>query len=637
MRRKRIKLKKIIYVLLIALAVIALAIFLMVKDKGPLKIGVLLDLSGPNAADPDEILDWSLKRINSHGGVNGRMIELVRKDTAKGDIKQLARELLRDGSIKVVIGPSTSEDVFKVGAMFLNRRKLLISPMATSGDIYRAFCGDKIFWRTMQGDQAQAKVIISALAKKGVKKIALMSENTAYGKTFYDWVGFFATEAGIEVICNHKFQPGSGNSLRRVAEALKGGPEYLICAAFPEDAVKIKKALDELGSKTKLLFTDSAETRLLIKEFGEKSEGIELVSPGILADSGFEEAYKEDFGYYPWSSAAHIYDSLLLSAYALARQEYIKPGFIPGRESIEESLSKIIYNQEGEKVPWNKPAKAIKMIFKGKFPDIEGASSHLKFNRECGVEPIETIYEFRRIETRNNLRDFYTLYKIKSSEAVLSQREETYDRATAAGEFTKPKKQAKDTGLKGKEGLWAVIISTTSGWENYRHQSDACAFYDMLKQNGVGDDRILFYITDDLPWLRINPLRGDIHHEIKGKNLRRNAFIDYSGQKVTVKNLENVLLGNKTESTPVVLGSDDKSSVFIYIVGHGSDEGAVLFEEAGGEGGTASLGADEFAEIIEKMYTGHKFRRMLIMAEACFGEKMGLAIKTPHVLFFTGA
>jgi len=65
-------------------------------------------------------------------------------------------------------------------------------------------------------------------------------------------------------------------------------------------------------------------------------------------------------------------------------------------------------------------------------------------------------------------------------------------------------------------------------------------------------------------------------------------------------------------------------------VNHGG-EGFIPFANGG------TLKAEEFSEIIEEMHENKKYRQMFIMVEVCFGESMALDLKTPGVVYFTGA
>lgn len=243
------------------------------------------------------------------------------RNTGSGNTSQLAGELLADDSIRIVIGPPTSDDVYMLAPEFIEKQKLLISPLATSGDIVRAFGKKGYFWRTTQGDVAQVNTIIGLLDGKGVHRIALLTENSTYGRTFYDWTGFFATENGLDLVSIRQFEPGSPTLNANVADALKENPEYLIAACGPSDAVTIRRAMDQSGKPVKLFLTDDAVSPDLIRSLGPAAEGIEGTSPGADPTTGFAVAYREKFGHEPTDYAAPAYDALLLAAYTTARQD----------------------------------------------------------------------------------------------------------------------------------------------------------------------------------------------------------------------------------------------------------------------------------------------------------------------------
>lgn len=43
-----------------------------------------------------------------------------------------------------------------------------------------------------------------------------------------------------------------------------------------------------------------------------------------------------------------------------------------------------------------------------------------------------------------------------------------------------------------------MVVATSSGWDNYRHQADALAAYQLLKSRGVRDDHIVLIMADDI-------------------------------------------------------------------------------------------------------------------------------------------
>jgi len=601
------------------------------KEQKTLKIGVLLPLTGPEAVDSEEILDWATDKANIGGGIDRRKIELVYRDTYEMDIVKLAQEFIDDRSIQIVIGPGSSAEVYDIAPMFIENKKLLISPLSTAGDVFRAFGSNKFFWRTCQSDIAQIRTILHLLASRDVNRISLIYEDSIYGETFYQWTGFFAMEMGIELLNIVSFENGQSDFSVVVNEALMRSPEYVVCVAFSADAVKIKKELDKRESAVRLFLTDAAETPYLIEELGDAAEGLELITPAADPDSGFEKAYEAEFGYLPYDFAATTYDAFLLSVCTLARYEYKA-----GKESIDESFQNIV-SAYGAKLEWDAVNEAVAVIQEGGLPDIEGASGPLEFDADFGVDPIETFYSLCRIETRDGFRDFWTLETISSSRSlgagVLGR--------GASARRTLPSISHADLGEMGeisyvpeaRENMWAVIVASSMGWENYRHQADALAVYDLIKNNGVSDDKIILFVIDDVSNNEGNLINGDVHHVVGGKNLRENAVIDYTGTDVTVDNLEDVLLGNKTAITPDVLETNEHSNILLYIVDHGAP-GFIAFDN---DPGYSGLNVENLSKVIERMYENQRYRQMFIMVDACHSESMAFDVDAPGVVYFTSA
>jgi branched-chain amino acid transport system substrate-binding protein len=354
--------------------IIASFTYFRLKDNTPYKIGVLIPLTGPLAMNLDTTLNWTLEKINNEGGIAGKQIELIYEDSNTEDIKEKAMRFINDKEIDIVIGPATSDNSFELAPLFIKNKKILISPMSTSADLFRAFGKKKFYWRTVQGDVAQIKTILHILKLKGVKNISLLYEDTAYGKTFLDWVPFFSIEMDINLLKTEKYERGSNRIKNKVYQILEDNPEYIITVGLADDMTNIKKILDEIKSNTKLFLTDAAESPELINLLKENAEDLEGTSPGMDPNSGFIEEYNKEFGIYPNSFAASAHDALLLAVYSLARHHHKN-----GWEWIEDSIKTVVEGR-GEKTKWNEYKKTIDLILKEKRPDISGASGSLQLN-----------------------------------------------------------------------------------------------------------------------------------------------------------------------------------------------------------------------------------------------------------------
>ncbi|WP_292368289.1 C13 family peptidase [Methanoregula sp. UBA64] len=621
------------FALILALILLAIGAaytgYFWVHAHTPVRIGVLLPITGD--VDLKDPLEWAKDNINARGGIGGRQVELVYRDTGSGNTTQLARELLADDSIHMVIGPPTSDDVYTLAPEFANKKKLLISPLATSGDIIRAFGKTGYFWRTVQGDVAQDEALVTILHAKGVKHAALLTENTTYGSTFYDWTGFFATESGIDLTSIQEFEPGSATLDAEVNAALATRPEYIIAACGPEDAATIKKAIDRSGSSTKLILTDAAATPVLVSTLGSSAEGLEGTSPTADPTSGFATAYTEKFGTAPTDYAAPAYDAVLLAAYTAARQEAAP------FESPPDSFRYVVDgNDTVEDWTPQQSHDAIDGLVKGQSPYVTGASQPFIYDTEYGVDPVITYYSHWVIRNGTYV-SLGTLGSEKSGASKLIAESGGLSQASQGFMTLNTPAGAPDTGngnyvpRVNRTGFEAVIVGPSPGWTNYRHESDALAMYTLLKDNGVPDDHIILMLYDDVPTSPQNPVRGDVHNMVGGANLRSEARVDYRGANVTAATLAAVLTGNRSAQTPVVLESNASTDVFVYIASHGSP-GSILFPTP-----DTSLSAGEFATLTDTMAREGRYRQMVFFVDTCFGESVATNATAKGLLYFTGA
>nr|WP_320161082.1 C13 family peptidase [uncultured Methanoregula sp.] len=618
------KLGLIAFILVILIAGVWIG-YTTIHTNTPVRIGVLLAMTGD--VEFKEPLEWARDTINSQGGIAGRQVELVYKDTSTGNITRQAQEFLDDDSIHIVIGPQNSVDVYALAPAFIAKKKVLISPTATSGDILRAFGKNGYIWRTVQGDAAQVKVILKILKGKGATRVALLEVNNTYGQTFYDWTGFFATEYGIDVPFIRQFDEGSPTLDSDVADALKTDPDYLVAVAWPKDAARIKEAIDRSGSRTKLFLTDAAAKPALIQTLGTAAEGLEGTNPTADPTTGFTGAYERKFGHRPDDYAASTYDALLIAAFAEARQE--KNLF----ESPADSVRQVVYG-EATVTGWDAQGihTALEEIQSGRpMPWITGASGGLEYDKTLGVDPIASYYAHWQVSNGT----FRTVSVISSENATTLEKT---DGESAGGSHASAGFMSSSGTLSGtyrtpgeRTNFKAVIVGPSRGWTNYRHEADALAVYSLLRQNGVSNDDIILMIYDDIPTVQENPIRGDVHNIPKGQNIRSGAKVDYIGANVTAATFRDVMTGTRTASTPVVLESNASTDVFVYIASHGSP-GNIVFGT-----GNSTLTTDDFTILTNSMEKNHQYRQMAFFVDTCFGESVATNVTAPGILYLTGA
>jgi len=182
---------------------------------------------------------------------------------------------------------------------------------------------------------------------------------------------------------------------------------------------------------------------------------------------------------------------------------------------------------------------------------------------------------------------------------------------------------------------WAVLVAGSNGYFNYRHQADICHAYQILRKNGIPDERIIVMMYDDIAHNENNPTKGVIINEPHGSDVYTNVPKDYVGRNVTPEVFINVLLGNATylkdKGSGKFLDSGPEDHVFINFADHGAP-GLVAFPNG-------ELYARQLIQAIHIMYEMKKFHKMVLYVEACESGSMfkGLLPENINVFATTAA
>lgn len=613
-----------LFILLIISLTITIACGSLNSGGGKIKIGVMLTLSGSGDFGAKIPLEWAKENINQAGGINGKELELVYKDLAVYDPEDAANELLSDDNIKAVIGADTSSKTFDLAPMFIRKKKVLITPSATSAEITRAFGGKDYVWRTVESDIGQVRTMLVKVADMGYNKVALISGDDVYGGTFFDWFGFFATELGMEITNVIRYNHVEESCNQYLSEALESEPQVILVApSTPETAVCIVKQHKLSGSESRLFFSDGATFSYITDELGEDAEGMQGLTVASDAQSGFDIAYKVHFEKMPGPFAANVYDALTLLAYGL---QHCKGE--SGPELV--AAMKEIVDAKGEEFGWDKQGvrQNLEAIASGSLPNIRGASGDMIYDSKLYMEPVSSTYAMWRVEGG----EFVAVEYISSDDSENPRAKSgTSLFNTIASEAAKQNFGEDISGYTPaqKEGLWAMVMATSQGWTNYRHQSDALAVYQLLKTNGLKDDRIIFIMADDLAENIKNPLKGQIRNEPGGENLYSEITIDYNLNEIAPEDIFSILKGEFSDSLPEVINSTETDNIYLFIVGHGNDEGVYLKDQ--------KLDPTAFNDTLAEMYANKRYRQVFIEIEACHSGTMGQALDTPGVVLYAAS
>ncbi|XP_043845369.1 legumain-like [Dromiciops gliroides] len=165
---------------------------------------------------------------------------------------------------------------------------------------------------------------------------------------------------------------------------------------------------------------------------------------------------------------------------------------------------------------------------------------------------------------------------------------------------------------------WIVIVAGSSGWDNYRHQADACHAYQIVHRNGIPDEQIIVMMYDDIANNEQNPTQGIIINRPNGTDVYKGVPKDYTKGEVTPENFLAVLRGDaeavKNKGSGKVLNSGPKDHVFIYFTDHGAP-GLLAFPDD-------DLHVKDLNKTIRYMHQQKKYKKMVFYIEACESGSM---------------
>lgn len=595
-------------------------------------VAVLMPLDGGADLRWSRISDWFQENLEAaQDGLQNRIkinIEWIEENSNNEKyISSTAEKLAKRDDVVAVIGPYSTDYVRIVAQQLIGTGKLMIVPSASSAEVLREYSGQNFFWALCEPDITECEVLLTKAQSYGAGKVALIADDTTYGRTFIDWFAFQASEMGMEV---------SGIfSLDDLSEAMEVQADYYICV--PEktkDIISIIQARSEsTNDKCGLLFSGySLDPSLL--NYGETVEMIEGTAPYADPESGFAIAYNVRFDDYASMGEAQFYDALLLSALAIQEHdtrlregralEDVNADMNDSLKSLM-SVSEQSGGQPASVTSWSSDG-LYRVMHNPMCYNISGASGSLDFDITLQSSVISSVYCHWMIY-KNRMVPLDYLSSDGSNRTTST---------TAAWEWRAKVTQIFDDigpGLEyaDMESQWAVLICGSRGWFNYRHESDVLNMYNLLRSNGFDDDHIILIADpEEIATDSRNLYYGEIRGYPGGPNLYINPKIDYDPDDLYAKDICRILRGD--EDLPVALKTDEHSNILLYWSGHG-EFGRFRWDSAHGD-----FSAEMLHNTIEEMSEMKRFRKMLICAEPCFSGSVVKQVEgVPGVLGIASA
>ncbi len=304
-----------------------------------IKIGAILAVTGPASflgAPEANTLKMLVDEVNSKGGINGRKVELIIKDSGANPGKAIsfAKQLIEEERVFAIIGPSTSGETLKIKSICEKGRTICISCAAAEKIVNPVA---KYVFKTPQKDSFAARKIFMQMQKMGIKKIGVVVGNTGFGKAGKAQLEKIAPEYGIDIVISEVYDKKATDLTALVTKLKAKGVDAVVnWSIVPAQAI-IAKNMRQIGFNVPLFQSHGFGNIKYVKAAGAAAEGIifpagRLLVVDSLPDSDpqkpilmkYKREYESRFHEEVSTFGGHAYDALMILVEAIKKAGFDK-------------------------------------------------------------------------------------------------------------------------------------------------------------------------------------------------------------------------------------------------------------------------------------------------------------------------
>ena len=564
-----------------------------------------------------------------------------------------------------IIGPYHSANARTILNQARRSRLPVVMPTCSSADLQRSEARQTNSFFLTESDITQCVVLLTIMQTVGHQRVGLLYSDDTYGESFRDWFGFVATQIGLDVVpCGIRaYQAGDnlqdyyelmsnpvGKTIDGLLIALSQREDYPLVFEQREAYFRSKREEGAIAYIPTAYVADMGFSPDLLKYtvYGTYPVG--------STDNGFMQSYKTRHGSDAPYGAAQMYDALTIIALARAAQVYadnpdilsidgqrVQFEMAPNGPVLSDWMRAVVAADDPAPITlWNGYglASAFRYIEGGIFPSLRGATGEMEFDPLTRTTMLHTSYQLWESSGTGDITHFATISTGGSGMGLAT--DALWNWQTIIHSLDPEAGATISHQLPDLRERWAVVISPSTTWDNYRHQADALAMYQLLKNHGYDDDHIVLIVEDNLADASQNPFPSEIYIErstvqsspdaLVNTDVRQDAVIDYHFSNLSGPgDLADILLGRQSQRLPHVIHSTDADNVFFFWSGHGADSGGPLW---GNEDSREPFGTQRIRSIVEQL----PHRRMMLALESCYSGQWGEALTgIPDVIVLTAA
>lgn len=320
--------KKILVALLvIGLVLLTVSTSCKKKEEGTIKIGAIFAVTGGASflgAPEARTAKMVVEEINAAGGINGKQIELIIKDSAANPEKAISftKQLIEEDQVVAIIGPSTSGETMQIKDLVESYKVPLVAAAAAEAIVDPVA---SYVFKTPQKDSYVAKWIFSTMQSMGIKRIGVVAANTGFGNAGKGQLEKYAPDFGIEVVIAETYDRAATDLTALLTKLKAKNIEAVVNWSIVPAQSIVPKNMKQLGMDIPLFQSHGFGNIKYVEAAGAAAEGIifpagRLLIAEKLPDGhpqketlmAYKTAYELKYGEDVSTFGGHAYDSIML-------------------------------------------------------------------------------------------------------------------------------------------------------------------------------------------------------------------------------------------------------------------------------------------------------------------------------------
>ncbi|MEW5422923.1 ABC transporter substrate-binding protein [Amorphus sp. 3PC139-8] len=318
----------------------------------PIKVGSILSVTGPAAFLGEDMkagLELAIEELNAKGGMAGRPVEWTFYDAESQTQKAISatRRLISQDEVDVIVSGGNMSGIALAMAPLAEAAKVPFVSSEGAMAIVNPVDERKWVFKATVDDSDVLQRIADYCEKKGIKKVAFLSDTSGFGQGAKTQMEIVAPQRGLEVVYE-SFAPSDTDMMAQLTRIRDSGADAIICwTVTPAGVVFLKQAM-QLGLDKRTLIHSygfvsakymelagaAAEPLLLASlkmPVGDQLPNSDPLKAGILK---FYRDYEARFGHPPSLYAAESYDAAMLADQALIKVDADPHRLPEGLESV---------------------------------------------------------------------------------------------------------------------------------------------------------------------------------------------------------------------------------------------------------------------------------------------------------------